>query len=105
MWRIARRIAGYLFIVAAILVISIVAFLQTSWFKRYARDFIVRQSSSVLNGDLEIARIGGNFLTGLVLDGVVLRQGDTTPVRIPRATIRYSAWQLARGDAWDGRQG
>ena len=99
MWRIARRIAGYLFIVAAILVISIVAFLQTSWFKRYARDFIVRQSSSVLNGDLEIARIGGNFLTGLVLDGVVLRQGDTTPVRIPRATIRYSAWQLARGDA------
>jgi autotransporter translocation and assembly factor TamB len=98
-WRIARRIAGYLFIVAAILVISIVVFLQTSWFKRYARDFIVKQSSSVLNGELEIARVGGNFLTGLVLDGVVLRQGDATPVRIPRATIRYSAWQLARGDA------
>jgi autotransporter translocation and assembly factor TamB len=99
LWRIGRRIAGYGVVLAAILLISILAFLQTSWFKRYARDFIVRQSASVLNGQLEIARVGGNFLTGLVLDGVVLRQGDTTPVRIPRATIRYSAWQLARGDA------
>jgi len=98
-WRFARRIVGYGALVVAILLLVILALIQTPWFKRYARDFIVRQSHSVLNGDLQIGRIGGNFITGLVLDDIVLRQGSSTPIRIPRATLRYSAWQLARGNA------
>ena len=90
---------AYGVVVAALLVLAVLAAVQTPWFKGYARDFIVRQSASILNGDLQIGRVGGNFLTGLVLDDVVLRQDGTTPVRIPRATIRYSVWQLARGNA------
>ena len=99
MWRYARRIAGYGTLVVAILLLALLALVQTPWFKRYARDFIVTQSRSVLNGDLQIGRVWGNFITGLVLDDIVLRQGGSTPIRIPRATIRYSAWQLARGNA------
>ena len=98
-WRVARRILVYGTLVVAILLLALLATVQTPWFKRIARDFIVKQSRSVLNGDLQIGRIGGNFITGLVLDDIVLQQGSRTPVRIPRATIRYSAWQLARGDA------
>jgi autotransporter translocation and assembly factor TamB len=86
-------------VVIALLLVVLLVLVQTSWFKGYARDFIVKQSSSVLNGELQIGRVGGNFLSGVVLDDVVLRQGGITPVRIQRATVRYSAWQLARGEA------
>ena len=99
LWRLGRRIIGYVVVILAILVVAVLAVVQTSWFKGYARDFIVKQSASVLNGELQLGRVGGNFLTGVVLEGVELRQGSSTPVRIPRATVRYSAWQLARGDA------
>ena len=50
--------------------LAVLAVVQTPWFKRYARDFIVAQSHSVLNGDLQIGRIGGNFITGLILEGI-----------------------------------
>jgi autotransporter translocation and assembly factor TamB len=97
--RLGRLIVAYGVVVTAILVLAVLATVQTPWFKRYARDFIVRQSATILNGELQIGRVDGNFLSGLVLQDVVLRQDGTTPVRIPRATIRYSVWQLARGDA------
>ena len=99
LWRLARRILGYGALAVAVLLLALSALLQTPWFKRYARDFIVRQSHSILNGDLRIGRLGGNFASGLVLDDVVLQQGSSTPVRAARVTVRYSAWQLARGDA------
>ncbi len=98
-WRIARRTLGYGALVVAVLGLALFTLLHTPWFKRYARDFIVRQSRSVLNGELQIGRLEGNFISGLVLDDVVLRQGPTTPFRATRVTVRYSAWQLARGNA------
>lgn len=99
MWRTGRRIVACTVAVLVLLLAGVLLFVQTPWFKAYARDFIVRQSSSVLNGDLQIRRLSGNFVTGLVLEDVVLRQGASEPVRIARATVHYSAWQLARGDA------
>ena len=99
MWRLTRRILGYGALAVAVLLLALFTVLQTPWFKRYARDFIVRQSQSILNGDLRIGRLGGNFASGLVLDDVVLQQGSSTPVRAGRVTVRYSAWQIARGNA------
>ena len=99
LWRLTRRILGYGALAVAVLLLALFTVLQTPWFKRYARDFIVRQSQSVLNGDLRIGRLGGNFASGLVLEDVVLQQGSSTPVRAARVTVRYSAWQIARGDA------
>ena len=64
LWRVGRRIIAYGVVVIALLLAALLVFVQTSWFKGYARDFIVKQSSSVLNGELQIGRVGGNFLSG-----------------------------------------
>ena len=98
-WRVARRIVTYGALFFFVLVLGLIALLYTPWFKRYARDFIVRQSHSVINGDLSIGRLSGNFVSGLVLEDVVVQQGPITAVRIGRLVVHYSVSQVARGNA------
>ena len=99
LWRLARRIVVYGALAFILLILGLFTLLHTPWFKRYARDFVVRQSHSILEGDLTIGRLDGNFLSGLVLDDVVIRQGTETPVRIKRLGVHYSISQVARGNA------
>ena len=82
-----------------VLTLGLIALLYTPWFKRYARDFIVRQSHNLINGDLSIGRLSGNFVSGLVLEDVAVQQGSVTPVRIGRLVVHYSITQVARGNA------
>jgi autotransporter translocation and assembly factor TamB len=99
--RIARRALTWLLLVCAVLVVGLFTLLHTPWFKHVARDFAVKQSRSILNGELEIGRLEGNFISGVVLDDVVLRQGRSAPVRIKHVVVRYSIRQLIRGQAID----
>src|SRR3954470_15498003 len=94
-WRLARRIAAYGALALLVLVLGLIALLYTPWFKRYARDFIVRQSHSILNGDLSIGRLSGNFFSGVVLENVVVQQRPTTAVRIGRLVVHYTLPQVA----------
>ena len=98
-WRLARRIVAYGVVFVLVLALGLVGLLYTPWFKRYARDFIVRQSHAILNADLTIGRLSGNFVSGLVLEDVVLQQGTITAVRIGRLVVHYSVTQVARGNA------
>ena len=98
MWRLARRIVTYGAVFVLILVIGLIALLYTPWFKRYARDLIVRQSHSIINGDLSIGRLSGNFFSGLVLEDVAVQQGSLTSVRIGKLVVHYSVSQVARGN-------
>ncbi|HTH03184.1 MAG TPA: translocation/assembly module TamB domain-containing protein [Vicinamibacterales bacterium] len=97
-WRLARRIVTYGAVFVLILVIGLIALLYTPWFKRYARDLIVRQSHSIINGDLSIGRLSGNFFSGLVLEDVAVQQGSLTSVRIGKLVVHYSVSQVARGN-------
>lgn len=99
--RIARRALTWFVVGCAVLVLGLFTLLHTPWFKHFARDFAIKQSRSLLNGDLDIGRMEGNFLSGVVLDDVVLRQGSTTPVRIKRVVVHYSIRQLIRVRAID----
>ena len=81
-WRLARRIAIYGALLVVVLVMGVFVLFLTPWFKNYARDFVVRQSHSIINGDLSIGRLSGNFLTGVVMEDVAVQQGTTTAVRI-----------------------
>ena len=83
----------------ALLITGAMLLMQTPWAARRIRDLAVSQAGKVLNGTLEIDRLDGGFLTGVDLVGVRLRQGDSTPVVVSRVRVRYSAWQLVRGDA------
>ncbi|HEU4935771.1 MAG TPA: translocation/assembly module TamB domain-containing protein [Vicinamibacterales bacterium] len=97
-WRFARRIVAYGAVFVLVLVFGLIALLYTPWFKRYARDFIVRQSHSIINGDLSIGRLSGNFFSGLVLEDVSVQQGSLTAVRIGKLVVHYSVSQVARGN-------
>jgi autotransporter translocation and assembly factor TamB len=99
--RIARRVLTWFLVVCLVLAVGIFTLLHTPWFKRFARDFAVKQSRSLLNGDLAIGRMEGNFISGVILYDVVLRQGSTTPVRIDRVVVHYSIRQLIRVKAVD----
>ena len=99
LWRLARRIVTYGALAFLLLIVGLFTLLHTPWFKRYARDFVVRQSHSILEGDLSIGQLDGDFLSGLVLNDVVIRQGSQTPVQIRRLGVRYSVSQVARGNA------
>lgn len=82
-----------------LLILGLFTLLHTPWFKRFARDFVVRQSHSILEGELSIGQLYGDFFSGLVLTDVVIRQGSDTPVDIPRLEVHYSIWQVARNNA------
>ncbi len=82
-----------------LLIVALFTLLHTPWFKRYAREFVVRQSHGLLEGDLTIGRLDGDFFSGLVLDDVVIKQGGTTPVSVRRLGVHYSISQVARGNA------
>ena len=99
--RIARRALTWFLFVCVVLVLGLFTLLHTPWFKHFARDFAVKQSRGILNGDLEIGRMDGNFLSGVVLDDVVLRQGSATPVRIKHVVVHYNIRQLIRERAID----
>lgn len=99
LWRLARRIVTYGALAFLLLIVGLFTLLHTPWFKRYARDFVVRQSHSILEGDLSIGQLDGDFFSGLVLNDVVIRQGSQTPVQIRRLGVRYSVSQVARGNA------
>jgi autotransporter translocation and assembly factor TamB len=97
-WRLARRIVAYGAVFVLVVMLGLIGLLYTPWFKRYARDFIVRQSHNIINGDLSIGRLSGNFFSGVVLEDVVVRQGSVTAVRISRLVAHYSVSQVARGN-------
>ena len=67
-----------------LLIVGLFTLLHTPWFKRYARDFVVRQSHSILEGDLSIGQLDGDFFSGLVLNDVVIRQAASTSAHFSR---------------------
>lgn len=90
---------AYSVVFVLVLAIGLLGLLASPWFKRYARDFIVRQSHSVINGDLSIGRLSGNFLSGLVLEDVAVQQGPVATVHIDRLVVYYSITQVAKGNS------
>ena len=84
--------AGVLVFVMAIGLIVI----QTAWFKGWLREQAVTRAASVLNGELRLARIGGDLWTGVTLDGVEIVQAGAPVITADRILIRYNVWTLLR---------
>ena len=91
--RALRRLSRYVAIAVLSLVILLgagVAVTQTSWFKNWLRQKAVSQAAQFLNGELTIARLGGNIFTGVTLEGVALRHEGQTAVAMDKLTVNYS---------------
>jgi autotransporter translocation and assembly factor TamB len=96
-WRRRLRRLVYL---AAVLTVAIVLGLlgvsQTGWFREWLRRDIVVRAERLLDAKVSIARVGGDLLTGIVLDGVRLEQAGAPVVTIDRVRVTYRVLTLRR---------
>ena len=71
--------------------------LRTSWAQDRLRALIVSQVNRYLTATLEIDRLSGSLLRGVVLDGVRLSQDGQTVVGIETVEVGYSISELISG--------
>ncbi len=93
--RIVRWIAAAAGVLVLLLAIGLIV-IQTAWFKGWLRGQAVTRAASVLNGELRLARIGGDLWSGVTLDGVEIVQAGRPVVAADRILIRYNVWTLLR---------
>ena len=96
-WRRRLRRLVYL---AAVLIVAVVLGLlgvsQTGWFRDWLRRDIIVRAERLLDAKVSIARVGGDLLTGIVLDGVRLEQAGAPVVTIDRVRVTYRVLTLRR---------
>jgi len=94
------RVLGFgVAVVVGLSILAVVAgriALTTPWGQERIRRLIVSQSSRFLTGTLEIDRIGGSILRGVVLHGVRVVQDRISVVTIESASVAYSWRELYR---------
>ena len=87
---------GLVLLIAAVLCLAglIVVLLRTTWGLDQARALIVSQANRYLTATLEIDRISGSLLRGVVLQGVRLTRDGRTMVSIDRVEVDYRVREL-----------
>ncbi|WP_372933534.1 translocation/assembly module TamB domain-containing protein [Mariniphaga sediminis] len=68
--------------------------IQTEPAKRKIADLAEKQTSRLLNGNLVIGKIEGNFFTHLILKDVFITQGTDTLAGIAEINASYNLWPL-----------
>lgn len=87
-------------IVAIVVLLLLLASLliQTQPVKNRLARFAENQAEKVLNGELTIGKIDGNFFTGLILENVLLTSENDTLAFIDKFTVNYNLWSLVEGN-------
>jgi autotransporter translocation and assembly factor TamB len=96
-WR--RRLRRLVFGLAAAIVALVLALLgvsQTDWFRDWLRRDIMARAERLLDAKVSIARVGGDLLSGIVLDGVRLEQGGAPVITIDRIRVTYRVLTLRK---------
>ncbi len=96
-WR--RRLRRLLFGLAAAIVALVLALLgvsQSDWFRDWLRRDIMARAERLLDAKVSIARVGGDLLSGIVLDGVRLEQAGTPVITIDRIRVTYRVLTLRK---------
>ena len=96
-WR--RRLRRALFLLAAGIVAIVLALLgvsQTAWFRDWLRRDMIVRAERLLDAKVSIARVGGDLLSGIVLDGVRLEQGGVPVIAIDRIRVTYRVLGMRR---------
>src|ERR1043165_6733506 len=95
--RVARRIAHALLIVLTLNVGATAAAIivaETAWFKNWLRGYIVREANQYLNGELSIARLGGNLFFGVELEDIAVSMDGSQVVAVKDLGVEYSVFEL-----------
>jgi autotransporter translocation and assembly factor TamB len=91
--RVIRWIALTLGVSLLLVALGLIV-VQTDWFKDWLRRQAVTRVATILNGELRIARLGGNLWTGVTLDGVDIVQSTGSVITAQRIRVRYDPWNF-----------
>ncbi|KOH45912.1 hypothetical protein NC99_12880 [Sunxiuqinia dokdonensis] len=88
------RILGYLFLTVVIVLLLAGLLIQTAPVKRKLAGFAGEQASAVMNGQLTIGKLDGNFFTNLHLQDILLKGDSDTIAFIGDLRLDYNLWPL-----------
>jgi len=96
-WR--RRLRRLVYRTAVLIVVLVLGLLgasQTSWFRDWLRRDIIARAERLLDAKVSIARVGGDLITGITLDGVRLEQGGVPVIAIDRIRVTYRVLDMRK---------
>lgn len=91
------RFVGWLLLLLLVLLVLAGLLIQTKPVKQKLAKVASQQVSEMLNGQLKIGSIGGNFFNSLELKNVLLTHQQDTLAFIPVIEARYNLWPLVYG--------
>ena len=89
-WKIPGIIAGILLL----LFISVRFTIQTDWFYNKARALIISQAENNINGTLDIESMRGDLLKGFVIQGLSIKDEQSTILEVDSVVVQYQFWSL-----------
>jgi translocation and assembly module TamB len=89
---------SYLFLGLILLIILFLGFTRTQIFRDWLRDYVVKESKSFLNGELQIKQIRGNLMNHLEISGILLTSGQDTIIYLPRFKMDFKPLRLLEGE-------
>jgi autotransporter translocation and assembly factor TamB len=95
--RILKRLVHVLVVVLTLVVGAAAAAIivsQTAWFKDWLRGYIVREANQYLNGQLSIARLGGNLFFGVELEDIGVSMDGSQVVAVKDLGLDYNVFEL-----------
>jgi translocation and assembly module TamB len=84
------KILAYFLAVVFGLILLVLVFMQTSWFKDLARNQIEAIANEQLNGTLNIGNIEGTILGDLQIKDIYIQKGDTTILFVKEIAVDYN---------------
>ena len=96
-WR--RRLRRLVYLTAVLIIAIVLGLLgvsQTGWFRDWLRRDIIVRAERLLDAKVSIAGVGGDLLSGIVLDGVRLEQAGAPIITIDRVRVTYRVLTLRR---------
>src|SRR6056297_3373983 len=88
------RILGWLIAGILILLLLVSLLIQTRPVKERIARISEKQAGNVLNGELSIGKIDGNFFTGLSLENILLTYQNDTLAYIEKFSANYNLLPL-----------
>ena len=83
------RIIFYFGSILLFVLIAIIGYTQTRSFKTYIRDLLLHESSTAINGELQLGTIEGNLITGFKINGVTVTEQGIELLSAQRIELKY----------------
>lgn len=91
-WKIPAIIAG----IILVLFLSVRLIVQSDWFFNKARTMIISQAEQNLNGTLEIESMRGDLFKGFVIEGLSIKDEESTILDVDSVVVQYRLWSVLR---------